>query len=108
MCWSVLQRDSDTASPHRDVSLVLQGTDDEEGVTNAVMASAPGHPVWAVLQRNIQLTIETDPVMDRELGPKDVIRVSGPQTMAKAFRQVYHVVSMSTDRCLRVASCCSS
>ena len=75
-----------------DFDLVLQGTDDEEGVTNAVMASAPGHPVWPVLQRNIQRTIETDPVMDRELGPKDVIRVSGPQTMAKAFRDVYGVV----------------
>ena len=86
--------------PHRDVGLVLQGTDDEEGVTNAVMASAPGHPVWAVLQRNIQRTIETDPVMDRELGPKDVIRVSGPQTMAKAFRQVFHVVSVPGEACL--------
>ena len=76
---------------------MLQGTDDEEGVTNAVMASAPGHPVWAVLQRNIQRTVETDPVMDRELGPKDVIRVSGPQTLAKAFRQVFPVVSIPGD-----------
>ena len=80
--------------PRRDFGLVLQGTDDEEGVTNAVMASAPGHPVWAVLQRDIQHTIETDPVMDRKLGPKDVIRVSGPQTLAKAFREVFHVVNM--------------
>ena len=76
----------------RGVGLVLQGTDDEEGVTNAVIASQPGHPVWGVVQRNIQRTIETDPVMNTVLGPKDVIRVSGPQVVARAFREVFPVV----------------
>jgi len=97
---------SDLILPRRDFGLVLQGTDDEEGVTNAVMASAPGHPVWAVLQRDIQRTVETDPVMDRELGPKDVIRVSGPQTLAKAFREVFNVVSVCRRDCCSPAGLC--
>ncbi|KAK9824133.1 hypothetical protein WJX72_008031 [[Myrmecia] bisecta] len=58
--------------------IVLQGTAPEEGVTNAVMASAPGHPFWGKAMKAL--------VTNSQLEDDHPINQTGPGIIANLLR----------------------